>query len=171
MFWKEIHALFHFWWLSGYSNPSALCGQTWSLDKPPLKTMWIFMRTPHPFYFKNIGIFFNFWIQSLHKIDSSIQMFVLDLLIPICLVFKVWLKKKFPCVCRYYVNSFSFCEKSLKAVKSRHSELSKMVRQAHVVQKIPPGSMIEQKNVFCKNTIFVKKIFAQKSSLAFASIL
>ena len=87
VFWKEIHALFHFWWLSGYSNPSALCGQTWSLDKPPLKTMWIFMHTPPPFYFKNIGIFFNFWIQSLHKIDSSIQMFVLDLLIPNCLVF------------------------------------------------------------------------------------
>ena len=55
----------------------------------------------------------------------------------------------------YYVNSFSFCEKSLKAVKSRHSELSKMVRQAHVVQKIHPGSMIEQKNFFCKNTIIL----------------
>ena len=61
---------------------------------------------------------------------------------------KVWSKKKFPRVCRYYVNSFSFCEKSLKSVKSSHSELSKMVRQAHAVQKIPPGSMIEQKNVF-----------------------
>ena len=48
---------------------------------------------------------------------------------------KVWSEKKFPRVCRYYVNSFSFCEISLKAVKSRHSELSKMVRQAHVVQK------------------------------------
>ena len=63
---------------------------------------------------------------------------------------KVWSEKKFPRVCRYYVNSFSFCEKSLKAVKSRHSELSKMVRQAHVVQKIHPGSMIEQKIFFAK---------------------
>ena len=71
--------------------------------------------------------------------------FQFDMLI---LVGKVWSKKKFTRVCKYCVNSFSFCEKSLKSVKSRHSELSKMVRQAHAVQKIPPGSMIEQKNVF-----------------------
>ena len=78
---------------------------------------------------------------------------------------KVWSKKKFTRVCKYCVNSFSFCEKSLKSVKSRHSELSKMVRQAHAVQKIPPGSMIEQKNVFCKNTIFVKNYFHKKAHL------
>ena len=71
VFWKEIHALFHFWWLSGYSNPSALCGQTWSLDKPPLKTMWIFMRTPPPFYFKNIGIFLIF--ESKASIKLTVQ--------------------------------------------------------------------------------------------------
>ena len=81
------------------------------------------------------------------------------------LIDKVWSKKKFPHVCRYYVNSFSFSGKLLKAVKSRHSELSKMVRQAHVVQKIPPGSMIEQKNVFCKNTIFVKNYLHKKAHL------
>ena len=49
-----------------------------------LKNHVDFHAHPSPFYFKNIG---NFWIQSLHKIDSSIQMFVLDLLIPNCLVF------------------------------------------------------------------------------------
>ena len=85
--------------------------------------------------------------------------------------YKVWLKKKFPCVCRYYVNSFSFCEISLKTVKSRHSELSEMVRQAHVVQKIHPGSMIEQKIFFCKNTIFVKNYLHKKGSLAFVSFM
>ena len=63
---------------------------------------------------------------------------------------KVWSEKKFPRICMYYVNSFSFCEKSLKEVKSRHSELSKMVRQTHVVQKMHPGSMIEQKKFFSK---------------------
>ena len=86
-------------------------------------------------------------------------------------IIKVWSEKKFPRVCRYYMNSFSFCEKSLKAVKSRHLELSKMVRQAHVVQKIHPGSMIEQKNFFCKNTIFVKNYLHKKGSLAFVSFM
>ena len=50
---------------------------------------------------------------------------------------------------------------------SRYPEDSKLVRQVHVVQKIPPGSMIEQKNFFCKNTIFVKKIFYKIFLLAF----
>jgi len=37
-----------------------------------------------------------------------------------------------------------------------------LVRQVHVVQKVPPGSMIEQKNGFCENTIFVKNICRKK---------
>ena len=42
-----------------FDPPSPLCGQTWSLDKPTLKTMWIFMLTS-PLYFKNIGMFLEF---------------------------------------------------------------------------------------------------------------
>ena len=71
VFWKEIHALFHFWWLSGYSNPSALCGQTWSLDKPPLKTMWIFMHTPPPFISKILEFFLIF--ESKASIKLTVQ--------------------------------------------------------------------------------------------------
>ena len=69
---------------------------------------------------------------------------------------KVWGKKKCTRVCVYYKNYARFRQKSIKSAKSTHPENSKLVRQVHVVQKVPPGSMIEQKNGFCENTIFVK---------------
>ena len=81
--------------------------------------------------------------------------------------FKVWVKKKWTHVCVYYENYDQFRQKSFITAKSRHPEDSKLVKQVHVVQKIPPGSMIEQKNFFCKNTIFVKKIFYKIFLLAF----
>ena len=49
--------------------------------------------------------------------------------------------------------------------KSTHPENSKLVRQVHVVQKVPPGSMIEQKNGFFENTIFVKNNLQKKVHL------
>ena len=75
---------------------------------------------------------------------------------------KVWGKKKCTRVCVYYKNYARFRQKSIKSAKSTHPENSKLVRQVHVVQKVPPGSMIEQKNGFFENTIFVKKIICRK---------
>ena len=69
VFWKEIHALFHFWWLSGYSNPSALCGQTWSLDKPHLKPCG-FSWAP-PFISKILEFFLIF--ESKASIKLTVQ--------------------------------------------------------------------------------------------------
>ena len=78
---------------------------------------------------------------------------------------KVWGKKKCTRVCVYYKNYARFRQKSIKSAKSTHPENSKLVRQVHVVQKVPPGSMIEQKNGFCENTIFVKNYLQKKVHL------
>ena len=80
-------------------------------------------------------------------------------------VHKVWGKKKCTRVCVYYKNYARFRQKSIKSAKSTHPENSKLVRQVHVVQKVPPGSMIEQKNGFCENTIFVKNYLQKKVHL------
>ena len=74
-------------------------------------------------------------------------------------------KKKCTRVCVYYKNYARFRQKSIKSAKSTHPENSKLVRQVHVVQKVPPGSMIEQKNGFCENTIFVKNYLQKKVHL------
>ena len=79
--------------------------------------------------------------------------------------YKVWGKKKCTRVCVYYKNYARFRQKSIKSAKSTHPENSKLVRQVHVVQKVPPGSMIEQKNGFCENTIFVKNYLQKKVHL------
>ena len=62
----------------------------------------------------------------------------------------------------YYANSVRVSIKSLKLAKSRHPEDSKLVKQVLIIQKIAPENMIEQKNFFCENTIFVKKIIGIK---------
>ena len=77
-----------------FSTPSPLCGWMWSFDQPPLESMWIFILAPPPFISKILGFFWNFWIQILHRFDSSVQMFFQDLLIPNCLVFtSIWVYK------------------------------------------------------------------------------
>ena len=69
-----------------FSTPSSLCGQTWSLDKPPLKNHVDFHATP-PLFQKYWNVFGIFESKALHKFDTSIEIFVLDLLIPNCLIF------------------------------------------------------------------------------------
>ena len=69
---------------------------------------------------------------------------------------KVWSEKKFPHVCRYYMNSFSFCENSFKSVKSRHSELSKMVRHFIFTEKMTPIVGTGSRNKNSDFTNFVK---------------
>ena len=72
------------------------------------------------------------------------------------IVCKVWSEKKFPHVCRYYMNSFSFCENSFKSVKSRHSELSKMVRHFIFTEKMTPIVGTGSRNKNSDFTNFVK---------------
>ena len=84
---------------------------------------------------------------------------------------KVWGKKKCTRVCVYYKNYARFRQKSIKSAKSTHPENSKLVRQVHVVQKVPPGSMIEQKKLFLWKYDFCKKLFAEKSSPAFVDFM
>ena len=76
--------------------------------------------------------------------------------------YKVCSEKKFTHICMYYANSGRASVKSLRSAKSRHPEDSKLVRQVHLVQKIPPESMIEQKKIFCENMIFVKNYLHKK---------
>ena len=70
---------------------------------------------------------------------------------------KVCLEKKFTHICMHYANSGRASVKSLRSAKSRHPEDSKLVRQVLIIQKILPENVIEQKKIFCENTIFVKK--------------
>ena len=84
---------------------------------------------------------------------------------------KVCSEKKFTFICMYYANSVRASVKSLRSAKSRHPRDSKLVRQVLIFQKILLENMIEQKNFFCENTFFVKKLLAQKNSLEFVSIM
>ena len=76
-------------WMDFWVFSTPLCGQTWSLDKPPLITMWIFMCTPLLFqkYWNFFGIFeskasikltlqfkFLFWIYWF-QIASYLHLF------------------------------------------------------------------------------------------------
>ena len=71
----------------------------------------------------------------------------------------------------YYANSVRASVKSLRSAKSRHPEDSKLVRQVLIIQKNTPRIYDCAKNFFCENTIFVKKLLAQKCSLEFVSIM
>ena len=62
----------------------------------------------------------------------------------------------------YYANSVRVSIKSLKLAKSRHPEDSKLVKQVLIIQKIVPENMIEQKNFFCENTVFVENYWHKK---------
>ena len=70
---------------------------------------------------------------------------------------KVCSEKKFTHILRYYANSVGFCGKLYRWAKSRHSEVSKMVRQVYIAQKMPSVDMILYFETFCESTIFVKK--------------
>ena len=54
------------------------------------------------------------------------------------------------------MNSFSFCENSFKSVKSRHSELSKMVRHFIFTEKMTPIVGTGSRNKNSDFTNFVK---------------
>ena len=84
---------------------------------------------------------------------------------------KVWSEKKYTHIFIYYANLDCLGEKSFKSAKSTHTKDSKLVRQVHIVEKLPPGSMIYNKNYFWEITNFVKKIICKKSDLAFVSII
>ena len=107
-------------------------------------------------YFTYLYVFFLSNLWNISVVDVSYYTVVVS---------KVWGKKKCTSVCVYYKNYARFRQKSIKSAKSTHPENSKLVRQVHVVQKVPPGSMIEQKNGFCENTIFVKNYLQKKVHL------
>ena len=68
---------------------------------------------------------------------------------------KVWSGKKYTHIFIYYANLDCLGEKSFKSAKSTHTKDSKLVRQVHIVEKLPPGSMIYNKNYFWEITNFV----------------
>ena len=70
---------------------------------------------------------------------------------------KVCSEKKCTRICTYYSNTVEVSQKSLGSAKSRHSEVSKMVRQVYIAQKMPSVDMILYFETFCESTIFVKK--------------
>ena len=59
----------------------------------------------------------------------------------------------------YYSNTVEISQKSLSAAKSRHSEVSKMVRQVYIAQKMPSVDIKMYFKKIRENTIFVKKMF------------
>ena len=135
---------------------------------------FFFMKKQKFFDFFWVHLFFEFYPTTVLKVYFScrttignLQVFPLyaKLTVIVLLNNKVWGKKKCTCVCVYYKNYARFRQKSIKSAKSTHPENSKLVRQVHVVQKVPPGSMIEQKNGFCENTIFVKNYLQKKVHL------
>ena len=75
---------------------------------------------------------------------------------------KVWSEKKYTHIFIYYANLDCLGEKSFKSAKSTYTKESKLVRQVHIVEKLPPGSMIYNKNYFWEITNFVKKNNLQK---------
>ena len=93
--------------------------------------------------------------QPTKKLKSKKH--VLNIIACITAATKVCSEKKFTHICMYYANSGRASVKSLRSAKSRHPEDSKLVRQVLIIQKILPENVIEQKNFFCENTIFVKK--------------
>ena len=70
---------------------------------------------------------------------------------------KVWSEKKYTHISIYHTNLDCLGEKSFKSTKSTHTKDSKLVRQVHIVQRLPPGSIIKPKNYFWEITNFVKK--------------
>ena len=84
---------------------------------------------------------------------------------------KVWSEKKYTHISIYHTNLDCLGEKSFKLAKSTHTKDSKLVRQVHIVEKLPPGSMIYNKNYFWEITNFVKKIICKKGDLALLSIM
>ena len=80
---------------------------------------------------------------------------------------KVWSEKKYTHISVYHTNLDCLGEKSFKSTKSTHTKDSKLVRQVHIVQRLPPGSIIKPKNYFWEITNFVKKIICKISNLAF----
>ena len=88
----NIQTMWMDFWM--FSTPSPPVWMNVSVGQPPLISMWIFICSPPPFISKILGFFWNFWIQILHRFDSSVQMFFQDLLIPNCLVFtSIWVYK------------------------------------------------------------------------------
>ena len=73
----------------------------------------------------------------------------------------------------FYEISISFCRKTFKSAKSRHSEDSKLVRQVLILQKIIPLDMINYRkkllvNFFSDQTYyFVKKSYELENSSMF----
>ena len=80
---------------------------------------------------------------------------------------KVWSEKKYTHISVYHTNLDCLGEKSFKSTKSTHTKDSKLVRQVHIVQRLPPGSIIKPKNYFWEITNFVKKIICKISNHAF----
>ena len=80
---------------------------------------------------------------------------------------KVWSEKKYTHISVYHTNLDCLGKKSFKSTKSTHTKDSKLVRQVHIVQRLPPESVIKPKNYFWEFTNFVKKIICKKSNLAF----
>ena len=70
---------------------------------------------------------------------------------------KVCSEKKCTRICTYYSNTVEVSQKSLGSAKSRHSEVSKMVRQVYIAQKMSSVAMFLYFKKICENTIFVKK--------------
>ena len=62
--------------------------------------------------------------------------------------YKVWSEKKYTHISVYHSNLDYLGEKSFKSTKSTHTKDSKLVRQVHIVQRLPPGSIIKPKNYF-----------------------
>ena len=71
--------------------------------------------------------------------------------------YKVWSEKKYTHISIYHTNLDCLGEKSFKSTKSTHTKDSKLVRQVHIVQRLPPESVIKPKNYFWEFTNFVKK--------------
>ena len=84
---------------------------------------------------------------------------------------KVCSEKKCTRICLCYSNQVSFWEKPLKFPQSRHLQLSKMVRQVHIAQKMTPVGMIIYKKIIHENTNFVKKNSGKRKKRLFSPFL
>ena len=80
---------------------------------------------------------------------------------------KVCSEKKCTRICTYYSNTVEVSQKSLGSAKSRHSEVSKMVRQVYIAQKMSSVAMFLYFKKNRENTIFVKEEFQKFKKMFF----
>ena len=83
------------------------------------------------------------------------------------IVNKVCSEKKCTHICTYYSNTVEVSQKSLGSAKSRHSEVSKMVRQVYIAQKMSSVAMFLYFKKNRENTIFVKEEFQNFKKMFF----